>query len=295
MSDPDQSAGSLTVTATTVPSGFSITGITNNNGTVTATVTVDCGATIGANTVGLTVTDSNGGSSTANYTVNVTANTGPALTYNNASVAIGGSTNINPATGPSDNGSVASVVLQSQGTYTGTISVDGAGVVSISNAKPAGSHTITIRATDDCGLTTDATFTLDVAAPITAQALNISTRLRVEIGDKVMIGGFIVAGNASKPVILRGMGPSLVNSGVPAAEVLNDPVLELHGSNGSLITKNDNWKDPPERAEIEATGIPPSNDLESAILKPVSPAGYTAILRGKTGSGIAVVEIYNIK
>jgi hypothetical protein len=47
--------------------------------------------------------------------------------------------------------------------------------------------------------------------------------------------------------------------------------------------------------EIEATGIPPSNDLESAILKPVSPAGYTAILRDKTGSGLAVVEIYNLR
>jgi hypothetical protein len=61
------------------------------------------------------------------------------------------------------------------------------------------------------------------------------------------------------------------------------------------LETNDNWKDSPERAEIEATGIPPSNDLESAILRSVSPSGYTAILRGKTGSGIAVVEIYNIQ
>ena len=76
---------------------------------------------------------------------------------------LGGSTSINPATGPSDNLSVASIVLQSQGTYTGTISVDnGTGVVSISNAAPIGSHTITIRATDNCGAFTDASFTLNV-------------------------------------------------------------------------------------------------------------------------------------
>ena len=163
VSDPDQSAGSLTVTATTVPSGISVTGITNNSGTVTATVAADCTATVGANTVVLTVTDSNSGSSTADYTVNVTANTAPSLTYNTASVTNGGSTSINPASGPSDNGSVASVVLQSQGTYTGTISVDNtAGVVSISNAAPMGSHAITIRATDNCGLETDAAFTLKV-------------------------------------------------------------------------------------------------------------------------------------
>jgi hypothetical protein len=75
---------------------------------------------------------------------------------------------------------------------------------------------------------------------------------------------------------------------------LADPILELHDSNGNTLETNDDWKDSPERAGIEATGIPPSHDKESAILKSVSPSGYTAILRGKTGPGIAVVEIYNI-
>ena len=105
--------------------------------------------------------------STDTLTVTVTANTAPTLTYNNASVAFNGSTTVNPATGPSDNGSVSTIVVQSQGTYTGTISVDNVtGVVSISNAAPAGTHTITIRATDNCGLTTDATFTLTVVRPL---------------------------------------------------------------------------------------------------------------------------------
>jgi hypothetical protein len=294
VSDPDQSAGSLTVTATTVPSGISVTGVTNNSGTVTATVAADCSATLGANTVVLTVTDSNGGSSTANFTVNVSANTAPTLSYNAASVAYAGSTTINPATGPSDNGSVASIVLQSQGTYTGTISVNGAGVVSISNAAPAGSHSITIRATDNCGLTTDATFTLNVAAPIPAQALNISTRLRTDTGDKVMIGGFIIRGNASKPVVIRGLGPSLANAGVPAATVLNDPVLELHGPNGALITSNDNWKDSPQRSQIEGTVFQPTDDREAVILATLSPGNYTAILRGVgQTTGIGLVEVYD--
>jgi hypothetical protein len=62
-----------------------------------------------------------------------------------------------------------------------------------------------------------------------------------------------------------------------------------------MIETNDNWKDSPNRAEIEATGIPPSHDLESAILRTTGPAAYTAILRGMTGSGIAVVEIYNLR
>ena len=162
VSDPDQSAGSLTVTATNVPSGISVSDVTNTGGTVTATVAADCSATVGANTVELTVTDSNGGTSAASFIVDVTANTAPILTYNRAVVAKKGSVTINPTSGLTDNGSVVSIVVQSQGTYSGTISVNSAGVVSISNATPKGSHTITIRATDNCNVTTDATFTLEV-------------------------------------------------------------------------------------------------------------------------------------
>jgi len=122
---------------------------------------------------------------------------------------------------------------------------------------------------------------------------NISSRGLVDTGDNVMIGGFI-AGNQSgnTKVLIRGIGPSLQGK---VANPLSDPILELHDSNGNTLETNDNWKDSPNRAQIEATGLGPSNDLESAIIRMVSPAGYTAILRGKTGSGIAVVEIYNIQ
>ena len=122
---------------------------------------------------------------------------------------------------------------------------------------------------------------------------NISSRGRVDAGDNVMIGGFI-AGNqsANTRVLVRGIGPSLQGS-VPGA--LADPMLELHDSNGATLETNDDWKQSPNRAEIEATGIPPGNDAESAIIRSVPPAGYTAILRGKTGAGIGVVEIYNLR
>jgi hypothetical protein len=116
----------------------------------------------------------------------------------------------------------------------------------------------------------------------------------VEIGDKVMIGGFIITGNASKPVVLRGLGPSLVNSGVPAAAVLNDPFLELHGPNGALITTNDNWKDSPQRAQIEGTAFQPTDDREAVIVATLAPGNYTAILTGVgQTTGIGVVEIYD--
>ena len=128
--------------------------------------------------------------------------------------------------------------------------------------------------------------------PSVAQLLNISTRMQVKTGDNVLIGGFIITGTDPKKVILRAIGPSLTQAGVTGA--LADPVLELHGSDGSLITTNDNWKDT-QQTEIEATGIAPENDLESAIIATLAPDSYTAIVRGTNGSsGVGLVECYDL-
>ena len=98
-----------------------------------------------------------------------------------------------------------------------------------------------------------------------------------------MIGGFIITGNTSKAVVLRGIGPSLVGAGIPSATVLNDPVLELRGANGSLITSNDNWKDSPQRSQIEGTVFQPTDDREAVIVATLQAgSNYTAILTGRT-------------
>src|SRR5581483_5187471 len=110
----------------------------------------------------VTVTAS-GCSSAPSAPLSVTANTPPVLTYQSQNVAFNGSININPANGPTDNVRISSMAVRSAGTYTGTLSVDGTtGTVSISNAQPAGTHIITIRATDNCGDSTDASFALTV-------------------------------------------------------------------------------------------------------------------------------------
>ena len=99
-------------------------------------------------------------------------------------------------------------------------------------------------------------------APV-SKAINLSTRMRVQTGDNVGIGGFIITGNAPKKVIVRAIGPSLTRYGI--TDPLLDPVLELHGPGGFTTVINNNWRDTQED-EIQATGIPPINDLESAIL-----------------------------
>ena len=127
-----------------------------------------------------------------------------------------------------------------------------------------------------------------------AQALNLSTRMRVQTGDNVGIGGFIIAGTAPKHVLLRAIGPSLTQSGVPDA--LADPVLELHGPGAFVTIVNDNWRDDPvQEAAIIATGIPPTNDLEAAIDATLNPGAYTAVVRGRNNtSGVALVEVYDL-
>ena len=120
---------------------------------------------------------------------------------------------------------------------------------------------------------------------------NISTRLPVETGDNALIGGFIVTGTQPKKVIVRAIGPSL-----PVTGALADPILELHGPGAFTTIINDNWRSD-QQAEIIATGVPPNNDLESAIVAtlPANNSGYTAIVRGaNNGTGIGLVEAYDL-
>ena len=127
-----------------------------------------------------------------------------------------------------------------------------------------------------------------------AQTVNLSTRMRVQTGDNVGIGGFIISGTASKHVLVRAIGPSLTQFGVPNA--LPDPVLELHGPGAFVTITNNNWRDDPvQEALIQATGLAPSNNLESAIDASLDPGAYTAVVRGNNNAvGVALIEVYDL-
>jgi len=129
----------------------------------------------------------------------------------------------------------------------------------------------------------------------TPQLLNISTRAFIRPDENVLIGGFIISGTVPKRVIIRAVGPSLNNSGLP--RFLPDPVLELMDASGAVIATNDDWMEASNADEIRATTIAPSNDLESALLVTLAPGqGYTAIVRdffdGEIGH--ALVEVYDL-
>jgi hypothetical protein len=161
--------------------------------------------------------------------------------------------------------------------------------MNLQSATPA--QHLTMTATDPNGNTSE-------FSPEMGQFLNIATRLRVQTGDNVLIGGFIISGTDPKKVMVRGIGPSLAGFGIP--DPLANPTLEVHDSTSTLAT-NDDWKlrsdNSSQQAEIEATMLAPTNDKESAILMtlPANNAGYTAVLRGKNNStGIGVVEAYDL-
>jgi hypothetical protein len=158
----------------------------------------------------------------------------------------------------------------------GTLGTPSSATVSITDTDTAPSPTPTPTATP---------------GPTAAQALNLSARLQVESGDHAMIGGFIITGNGFKQVVLRGLGPSLVPFGI--ADFLPDPVLELRRSNGSLIIRNNDWKDN-QRGQIEGTPFQPKDDRESVIVATLQPGRYSAILTENNDmTGIGLLEVYD--
>ena len=125
------------------------------------------------------------------------------------------------------------------------------------------------------------------------QALNLSTRGLVSVGDNVLIGGFIVTGTAPKAMVLRALGPSL--SGYGLSNVLSDPVLSVYDSSGNLVGSNDNWQSDVNHSVVEANGLALANPLESAQVRTLVPGAYTVIVTGKDATpGIGLVELYDI-
>lgn len=150
---------------------------------------------------------------------------------------------------------------------------------------------LTMTATDPNGNTSE-------FSPQMGQQVNISTRLRVQTGDNVLIGGFIISGTEPKKVMVRGIGPSLAGFGI--VDPLADPTVEVHDNTSTLAT-NDDWKlradNTSQEAEIAAMNLAPANEKESAIVMtlPAGNSNYTAVLRGKNNTtGIGVVEAYDL-
>jgi hypothetical protein len=115
--------------------------------------------------------------------------------------------------------------------------------------------------------------------------------MSVQSGDNVLIAGFIVTGpnGSTKKVLIRGLGPSLAQFGVP--NTLSDPLLELHKSDGTVI--NDNWQQG-DTSQIP-NGFSPSDSRESVIVASLTPGSYSAVVKGAHGeTGVGIAEVYDL-
>lgn len=120
-------------------------------------------------------------------------------------------------------------------------------------------------------------------------AVNISTRMPIGAEPNLLIGGFIVTGNAPKKLVIRALGPSL-----PVGGAMQDPVLEIHAGDGTVLASNDNWHSDDPQSIIDSQ-VPPTSDAEAAIVAAFQPGGYTAIVHGKDGTtGVGQLEIYDL-
>lgn len=179
VNDTEDAKNTLTVTvnsgASATVNGVTVSGISlDSAGVVTADVVATCGA---ANTsFTLTVTDPGGLSTNATLDVTVSANTPPPMgTYPSAgTINMGTGTTVTPNAAPSDNGTVMSLTASAPG-FTGTFAGNPAtGVVTISNAAPAGTFTVTVTDTDNCGAASTKTFSLVVNDPPTMAGQTIT-------------------------------------------------------------------------------------------------------------------------
>ena len=122
---------------------------------------------------------------------------------------------------------------------------------------------------------------------------NISTRMKVGVGQNVLIGGFIIQGTQAKQLIMRAIGPSLAANGITGA--ISDPTLELHNSAGGVVASNDDWQDGPQASQIQNLGFAPGSRAESAMMVTLSPGSYTAIVSGyNSAQGIGLIEAYEM-
>jgi hypothetical protein len=165
---------------------------------------------------------------------------------------------------------------------------------------PAGNYTAIVRGVNNTiGVALAEVY--DLGPESNSMLANVSTRALVQIGDNVMIGGFIIHGTQPKRVILRAIGPELSQYGVP--NVLPDPTLELHDGTDALIASNNDLQHTiiggiitrGQVLDIRNSGYAPGNQNESAIIAELPAGNYTAIVRGVNNmTGVALVEVYDL-
>jgi subtilisin family serine protease len=126
--------------------------------------------------------------------------------------------------------------------------------------------------------------------------VNLSTRGRSESGEGILIGGLVVAGLSPRTVLIRGLGPSLIERGVP--DVMENPVITLN-KGSEVLGSNERWESAENMAEliafsekVGATALH-AGSLDAAMLVELDPGLYTVLVGSNQGDGEALFEIFD--
>lgn len=130
----------------------------------------------------------------------------------------------------------------------------------------------------------------------TSRLVNLSTRGTALTGGEILIGGLIINEGTPAKILIRGIGPGLVDFGV--AGVLTDPQISLF-SGSEQIAFNDDWDQIVNLAQLvgsmDEVGAFPltSGSKDAAMIVYLDPGRYTVHLSGVGGlTGTALLEVY---
>jgi len=127
-----------------------------------------------------------------------------------------------------------------------------------------------------------------------ARIVNLSARGFVGTGSNALIAGFVVSGDASETLLVRGIGPSLAPFGVAGA--LSSTQVTVYDSSGRQLATNSGWDASANVAgifaEVGAFALAPGSG-DSAVIVNLPAGSYTAELTGTLGgTGVGLLEIY---
>lgn len=160
-----------------------------------------------------------------------------------------------------------------------------------------GAYTVTVTNTRGTVTSSVATLTVDSTSN-PGRLVNLSVRAQAGEGDRTLIAGFVIGGDANataKPLLIRGMGPSLEPFHVDG--FLADPELRLHTDSG-VIAANDDWLGDPltlrMAKSVAAFDCTSTTSKDAALAVALHPGRYTAHVTGAGDTnGIALAEIYD--
>ncbi|MCX6953983.1 MAG: hypothetical protein NTV51_17685 [Verrucomicrobia bacterium] len=137
---------------------------------------------------------------------------------------------------------------------------------------------------------------VSTATGTAGQLANLSTRAQVGVDANILIPGFVIGGATARTVLVRAVGPGLVQFGV--AGTLADPTLTVFRGSAA-IASNDNWQEQANAAAVSTAAVqtgafalaPGSKD--SALVLSLEPGAYTFQVAGAgRTTGVALVEVY---